>query len=163
MKPTAAVAHAFESHLNATCAFSALTVSDVLVRIHLLHSYVPSQSDFQPFYGGVQHLADIDAVIENDLFIIRDLVLDLGIVVKDHQLYKAAAYKIGDSETSKKAWQALFASLQRKLLQRLKNAQSYCKLSQLPHGDFSRCKFCKRNYEFLESQEDAPDVSHEAT
>jgi hypothetical protein len=41
-------------------------------------------------YGGFQHLADIDAVIENDLFIIRDLVLDLGIVVKDHQLHKAA-------------------------------------------------------------------------
>jgi hypothetical protein len=91
MKPTAAVVHAFESHLNATCAFSALTVSDVLVRIHLLHSYVPSQSDFQSFYGGFQHLADIDAVIENELFIVRDLVLDLGIVVKDHQLYKAAA------------------------------------------------------------------------
>jgi hypothetical protein len=72
---------------------------------------VPSQSDFQTLYGGFQHLADIDAVIENDLFIIRDLVLDLGIVVKDHQLHKAAAHEIGDSETSKKAWQALFASL----------------------------------------------------
>ena len=100
---------------------------------------------------------------KNDLFIIRDLVLDLGIVVKDHQLHKAAAYEIGDSETSKKAWQALFASLQSKLLQRLKNAQSYCKLSEAPHGNSSRCQCCKCNYEFLVSQADAPDVSHEAT
>ena len=134
-------------------------MTDLLVRIRLLYSSVPSESDFQTLYGGFQHIADIDAVIENDLFSIHDL----GIAVKGHQIYTAAAYKIGDSETSKKAWHALFASLQSKLLQRLQNDQSFCKLSEAPHGDFSRCKFCQRNHELLVLQADALVVSQEAT
>jgi hypothetical protein len=84
-------------------------------------------------------MEDIKKVIEDDFVrvnmpltpIVTDIqhptpcgIRDLGIVITGHDLSKAGAYNIGDSETSREAWKELYESLQRSLLQRLKIAKS---------------------------------------
>jgi len=74
---------------------------------------------------------------------------DLGIVITGHDISKASAYKIGDSENAKKAWKELFERLQRRLLQRIKSNQSFCTRGPGTQADAMICEFCKRNRELL--------------
>ena len=82
-----------------------------------MDSSVSSQDDFAYGYdrryeteGGnlFKHMEEIKAVIEDD-FVGSGIVapysnMDLGIVITGHDVSKAGAYTLEDSETSKKAW-----------------------------------------------------------
>jgi len=121
-----------------------------------LHFSASFQQDFAfgPFQfrrdnQDFKHQEDIKAVIEDE-FIGKGggapfSSCDLGIVVTGHDVSKAGAYKIGDSKTAKKAWKDLFESLQRKLLQRLKSANSFCHLGAQGASWLNCCSFCKSN------------------
>ena len=90
-----------------------------------------------------KHLEDIKAVIQ-EYFVVPLSPYsssDLEIVITGHDTFKGQ-YKIGDSESSKKAWKELFETLQRRLLQRLKSAQSFCRFT--PRWEMF--EFCKRNH-----------------
>ena len=92
-----------------------------------------------------KHLEDIKEVIE-EYFVVPLSPYsssDLEIVITGHDTFKGQ-YKIGDSESSKKAWKELFETLQRRLLHRLKSAQSFC--SRFPGDVLAMCEFCKRNH-----------------
>lgn len=127
-----------------------------------MHFSVPFQQDFAfgPFQfrrdnQDFKHQEDIIAVIEDEFIGTGKLApfssCDLGIVVTRHDVSKAGAYKIGDSETAKKAWKDLFESLQRKLLQRLKSANSFCNLGAQGASWLNCCSFCKSNKIALEA------------
>jgi hypothetical protein len=138
-------------------------------------SSVSSQDDFAYGYdrryeteGGnlFKHMEEIKAVIEDD-FIGSGIVapysnMDLGIVITGHDVSKAGAYTLEDSETSKKAWKELFQSLQHKLQERLKSEQSFCERTAGgpgSHGDVMSCSFCKRNHAAsLDAQDSIPDT-----
>jgi hypothetical protein len=107
-----------------------------------------------------KHLEDIKAVIE-EYFVVPLSPYsssDLEIVITGHDTFKGQ-YKIGDSESSKKAWKELFETLQRRLLQRLKSAQSFCRLT--PHS--VTCEFCKRNHALLALPAGALEASQDMT
>jgi hypothetical protein len=98
-------------------------------------------------------MEEIKAVIEDD-FVGSGIVapysnMDLGLVITGHDVSKAGAYTLEDSETSNKAWKELFQSLQHKLQERLKSEQSFCERTlggPGSHGDVMSCSFCKRNH-----------------
>jgi len=95
-----------------------------------------------------KHMEEIKAVIEDD-FVGGGIYMDLGIVITGHDVSKAGAYTLEDSETSKKAWKELFQSLQHKLQERLKTEKSFCERTlggPGSHGDIMSCTFCKRNH-----------------
>ena len=127
-----------------------------------MHFSVPFQRDFafgrnqyRRDHQDFKHQEDIIAVIEDEFVGTGKLApfssCDLGIVVLGHDVSKAGAYKIGDSETAKKAWKKLFESLQRKLLQRLKSAKSFCNLGAQAARWHKHCSFCKSNKVALET------------
>ena len=111
-----------------------------------------------------KHLEDIKAVIEEHFVVPLSPYSssDLEIVITGHDTFKGQ-YKIGDSESSKKAWKELFETLQRRLLQRLKSAQSFCGFPQVPHQHWVTCEFCKRNHALLALPAGALEASQDMT
>ena len=105
-----------------------------------------------------KHLEDIKAVIQ-EYFVVPLSPYsssDLEIVITGHDTLKGQ-YKIGDSESSKKAWKELLKVLQR----------SSCSASEAlfegltPH--WSMRDFCKHNHALLALQAKALEVSQDMT